>query len=55
MTLKELIKQNPEGFTYDLVEGKMCEHSTGYYVALTDQRAKINLSQYLLTSFYFIL
>ena len=40
MTLKELIKSNPEGFTFDLATGKMAEHSTGYYVALTDHRIK---------------
>lgn len=38
MTLKELIRKNPEGFTFDMSTGRMAEHEQGYYVAITDNR-----------------
>jgi len=36
MTLQELIKDNPSGFTFNLTTGKMAKHRKGFYVALTN-------------------
>ncbi len=36
MTLYELCKQNPKGFTWDLKHEKPAKHKKGYYIAITD-------------------
>lgn len=38
MTLKELLVNNPDGFTYSLADKELVNFPTGYQVAITDYR-----------------
>lgn len=38
MTIKQIIKDNPQGFTLDMTTQDFAIHKVGYYVAITDNR-----------------